>query len=130
MRVARLIAAILLILPGLAAAQAPGSDRWPVVHERKDARGRLVRRFVIERDGAIHSETYAYGKDSAKLTLEEDLDPSRVSQRRVREKFDERGRITEREETSDKEGRRKGKRTRFRYDAAGQQTAETTDIEE
>jgi len=124
-----MIAATFLILSGLAKAEPPSRNPWPVVHERKDTRGRVVSRVVFEQDGSIHREAFFYGKGSAKLTLDEDLDASRTSQRRVQETFDESGRIAEREETSDKDGKRKGKRATFRYDEAGRQTSETKDIE-
>jgi hypothetical protein len=128
LRASRLLAVVFLMLSSLAEAQPPSRNPWPVVHERKDARGRVVSRVVFQQDGTIHRESFVYGGGSAKRTLDEDLDASRTSLRRVQETYDEQGRLAEREETSDKEGRRKGKRTIFRYDHAGRQTSETNDI--
>jgi hypothetical protein len=122
-------AALLAALTTLAVPASPEESRWPVVYERKDGKGRVLSRIVFQHDGTIQRQTFAYGKGSTRLTLDEDLDASRLSVRRVQEKFDDRGRIAEREVTSDKDGRRKGKRTTYRYDAADNQTSETEDIE-
>jgi len=71
-------AALVLILSSLAVAEPPRRDLWPVVHERKDTKGRIVSRVVFAQDGTIHREVFRYGQGSAKLTLDEDLDGSRA----------------------------------------------------
>jgi hypothetical protein len=97
----------------------------PVTYEKKDDEGRLINRITFRQDGTITHVAVAYGPGSETLTVEEDLDPKREAVRRFREKTDRRGRPVEREEMTVEGARRVTKRTKFKYDAKGRQTAET-----
>lgn len=102
----------------------------PVVHERKDDKGRLVARVVFNPDGTIHHTFVAYGSEKARLTIDEDLDLVRKPRHSLRERTDDNGRLVEREEASVKDGKKTVRRTKVRYDAQGRPTSETQITEE
>lgn len=110
------------VSPAQSPAPTPGA---PVTYEKKDDEGRLINRFTFRPDGTMTHLAVAYGPESETLTVEEDLDPKREAVRRFREQTDRRGRSVEREEMTIEGGRRVTKRTKFKYDAKGRQTAET-----
>lgn len=107
-------------------AQSPApSEGAPVAHEKKDTAGRVISRVTFRPDGTVTHFGVAYGPEAEKLTVEEDLDQKRDAVRKFREKTDRRGRPVEREEMTMVGGRKVSKRTKFKYDAKGRQTAET-----
>ncbi len=107
---------------GQVPAPSPGS---PVVHEKRDDKGRLINRFTFRADGTVTHRAVAYGLESETLTVEEDLDTKREPVRRFREQVDRRGRPVEREEMTMVGGRKITRQTKFKYDAKGRQTAQT-----
>jgi hypothetical protein len=113
-----------------ATAQQRSPERKPAVHELKDAKGRLLRRVVFNADETLHVVAFIYGARDAMITFDEELDAARNSVKKLKETFDERGRIVEREESSlAPDGRRKGTLTKFTYDAEGRRSAETKTLE-
>lgn len=108
----------------LAQTPAPslGAD---AMFEKKDSQGRLISRVTFRPDGTMTHLAVAFGLESEKLTVQEDLDQKRDAVRRLREQTDRRGRPLEREETTFEGGRRVTKHTKFTYDAHGRQTSET-----
>jgi hypothetical protein len=112
-------------------AQTPSpAPASPVVHEKKDDAGRVIRRITFRPDGTLTHHAKVYGEGSEVLTVEEDLDRKREPTRRFREQVDRGGRPVEREETTTVGGRKVTKKTKFKYDAKGRQTSETTQVTE
>jgi hypothetical protein len=109
-------------------AQPVRPAQQPAIYEKKDADGRLLVRVTFRADGTLNHTAFVYGRDSARVAYEVEMDQRRVPVREKREAFDEEGRITESEEISLREGRRQKTTTNFQYDAAGRQTS-TTRIE-
>jgi hypothetical protein len=99
------------------------------VHEKKDAAGRVISRITFRPDGTLTHHARVYGEGAEVLTVEEDLDRKREPIRQFREQMDVRGRPVEREETTTVAGRKVTKKTKFKYDAKGRQTAETQSTE-
>ena len=127
MKVSVLIIAVGCALTASASfAQSPApSPGAPVIHEKKDNEGRVINRFTFRKDGTMTHLAVAYGPQSETLTVEEDLDQKRDAVRRFREQTDRRGRLIEREEMTKEGDRAVTRRTKFKYDAQGRQTAET-----
>lgn len=113
-----------------AMAQQPPNDKQPVVHEKKDANGRLVRRIVFNPDGTIHHMAVLYGLGASKTTIDLDLDQVREPFAEKRETLDQEGRLVEREEMSTVDGQKVRTRTKYSYDAAGRQTTTRTVVVE
>jgi hypothetical protein len=124
--VASLVVVGFAVTASASIAQSPSATPGaPVTHERKDDEGRLISRVTFRQDGTLTHLAVAYGPESEKLIIEEDLDQKREAVRRSREKTDRKGRPVEREEMTVEGGRKLTKRTKFKYDAQGRQTAET-----
>lgn len=122
-------AATLLALSQLGVTQDTGSPKQPVVHEKKDANGRLVRRIVFNPDGTIHHMAVMFGPRASKTTVEVDLDLVREPYGEKRETLDEEGRLVERQEMSVVDGVKVRTRTKYSYDDAGRQTTKTDVVE-
>jgi hypothetical protein len=122
-------AAAIVAVTQLASAQDTGTAKPPVIHEKKDASGRLITRVVFNPDGTIHHTAIAYGPRASKLTINVDLDAVREPIAQTRETLDEDGRIVEREDMTVTDGVKLKIRTKYNYDAAGRQTTKTEVVE-
>ena len=121
------IAVFALLLPLTNAfAQSPSPSP---VYEKKDSQGRLINRVTFRPDGSITHLAMVYGPEAEAMTIEEELDAKREPVRRFREQLDRNGRPVERDETTFADGRGVTRKTKFKYDAQGRQTAETHVIE-
>jgi hypothetical protein len=116
---------VALMASGTAPSQSiedVGNAKPPVIHEKKDASGRLLRQVVFNADGTIHHLAIIYGPRASKITINVALDAVRDPVAETRETLDEDGRIVEREDMTVTDGVQVKTRTKYNYDPAGRQT--------
>jgi hypothetical protein len=89
----------------------------------KDASGRIQSRTVLNADGSRHVTSNEYWPEStvARHTVDQDIDASGRTTRRLVQEFDDHGRVLEKRDLNvDAAGKERGTRTRYSYDPQGQ----------
>ena len=115
---------------GLGILLAAGAAALPAEQVTKDAKGRVVSRTVANPDGSSRtSMQYATASERPALVVDEDLDASGRTTRRVEQRFDDGGRLREKVQvTINVAGKERGTRTRYQYDTSGRRSEDVTPL--